>query len=136
MMPPACAIHPKGPPMLVSLVTGARRFANRILDKFPNKSSPVQDVGSVVAHRHEGSGAHGVASVEELLLPGHLEDLLDHAWYVILGHLIPSEFPEFIVEPAVWVGQVMAAAGLDRMRVLGRFPIAKGPCAWQRASPS
>ena len=100
--------------MLVSLVTGAKRFAKRILDKFPNKSSPVQDVGSVVAHRHEGSGAHGVASVEELLVPSHLEDLLNHAWYVILGHLIPGEFPEFIVEPAVWVeGGVVPAVGVS-----------------------
>ena len=103
MISPASAIHPKGPPMLVSLVTGARRFANRILKKSPNKSSPVEDVGSIVAHRHEGGGAHGVASVEQLLLPRHLEDLLDHARDIVLGHLIPREVPEMVVEPGVWV---------------------------------
>ena len=80
--------------MLVSLVTGARRFARRILDKFCTLPSPVKDVGSVVAHRHEGGGAHGVAGVEELLLPCHLKHLLDHAWDVILSHLVPGEVPE------------------------------------------
>ena len=89
--------------MLVSLVTGARRFANRILNKSPNKSSPVKDVGSVVAHSHEGGGAHGVASVEQLLLTRHLEDLLDHARDIVLGHLVPREVPEMVVEPGVRV---------------------------------
>ena len=107
MMPPASAIHPKGPPMLVSLVTGARRFANRILNKSHNKICYkyllVEDVGSVVAHRHEGGGAHGVASVEELLLPGHLKNLLHHARDVILSHLVPGEVPEMVVEPGVRV---------------------------------
>lgn len=107
MTPPASAIHPKGPPMLVSLVTGARRFANRILNKSHNKirykSSLVKDVGSVVAHRHEGGGTHGVASVEELLLPRHLQDLLDHARDIILSHLVPGEVPEMVVEPGVRV---------------------------------
>ena len=101
MMPPASAIHPKGPPMLVSLVTGARRLANRILNKSPNEFSPVEDVGSVVAHRHEGGGAHGVAGVEELLLPCHLQHLLDHARDIILGHLVPGEIPEMVVEPGI-----------------------------------
>ena len=72
MMPPASAIHPKGPPMLVSLVTGAKRFANRILHKFPNKSSPVQDVGQqgvvqlggvVAAEDEEDAGADALRQV-------------------------------------------------------------------------
>ena len=102
-MSPASAIHPRGPPMLVSLVTGARRFARRILDKFCTLASPVKDVGSVVAHRHEGSGAHGVASIEDLLLPRHLKDLLNHRWDIILGHLIPGEIPEMMIKPGIWV---------------------------------
>ena len=106
-MSPASAIHPRGPPMLVSLVTGARRFANRILNKSHNKirykSSLVKDVGSVVAHRHEGGGAHGVASIKDLLLPRHLKDLLNHRWDIILGHLIPGEIPEMMIKPGIWI---------------------------------
>ena len=52
------------------------------------------DVRPVVVHRHEGGGAHAVPGVEELLLPGGLQHVLDHGGQVVLGVLVPGEVPE------------------------------------------
>lgn len=35
-----------------------------------------------------------MAGVEELLLPGGLQDVLHHSGHVELGHLVPGEVPE------------------------------------------
>ena len=63
-----------------------------------------------MAHCHEGRSAHRVASIEDLLLPCHLKHLLDHAWDVILSHLVPGEVPKLMVEQGVWIEEGVVSA--------------------------
>ena len=99
------AIQPKGPLMLASDATGAKKLANLILLEhkfyiFQNRNSfhdywlLCPQVRSVFGHCHEGGGAHAVARVEHLLLPGGLQHVLQHGGQVVARHLVPGEVPE------------------------------------------
>ena len=98
---PKPAIQPKGPPILVSLATGARKLASLTLkDKtayirteqlndllFPN-------IWPVVVHGHECCCPHGMSGIEQLRLSSKFQNLLNHGRKVIVSHFIPSEVPE------------------------------------------
>jgi len=56
-----------------------------------------RNVQPVVMHGHEGRRAHGVADILEVGLAGDLQDLGDLGGYVVFGHLVPGEVPEYVV---------------------------------------
>ena len=135
--------------MLASPATGARRLASLILAMKPNINTELSslvslallsDVRSVVVHRHEAGGSHAVAGVEELLLPGGLQHVLDHGGQVELGHLVPGEVPEATpgvlgvedgVVPAVGVAPVVAQPDV----VAGVSQDVSEPLGWVRHHP-
>ena len=50
--------------------------------------------GPVVHHDPEGHGAHRVSNIGELLLSSELKHIVEHAWEIVLAHLVKGEPPE------------------------------------------